>query len=184
MRTARVVSVIALIVILTACATSRSGKGPRVRANQLTFVLPDLAEKDVSSSDDRFANKVVLVTLWGSWCPPCVSEIPTIQALQKRLGPDGLEIVAIAFEKETDGAARGDHLRNFSAKNEINYLVLDGGSTSDFSTALPMVDDVEGLPVEILIDRNGVVVDTRNGYGYSEKWALGLEKRLIDLLAD
>jgi thiol-disulfide isomerase/thioredoxin len=184
MRSARIVPVLALIFFLAACATSRPDKGPRVGANKLTFSLPDLAGNTISSSDDRFAGKVVMVTLWGSWCPPCVSEIPTFNDIQKRLGPDGLEVVAIAFEKETDAAIRVDHLRAFSAKHQINYLVLDGGSTSDFSTALPMVDDVEGFPVEILVDRNGVVVDARNGYGYSEKWALGLENRLNDLLAD
>ena len=70
MRSVSIVLVLGLIVILGACATSRPDKGPRVGANKLTFALPDLAGNTISSSDDRFADKVVLVTLWGSWCPP------------------------------------------------------------------------------------------------------------------
>ena len=173
-----------LILVLAACATSRSGKEPRVEANHLAFSLPDLTDETVSLSSDRFAGKVVLVSLWGSWCPPCVSEIPTFNDLQNRLGDDGLEIVAIAFEKEPDEASRRDHLRAFIAEHEINYLVLDGGSTSDFSAALPMVDNVEGLPVEILIGRDGTVVDARNGFGFSETWAQELDTRLKSLLVD
>ena len=45
-----------------------------------------------------YQGKVLLVDLWGTWCPPCVSEIPTLIDLQERLGDRGLVIVAIAFE--------------------------------------------------------------------------------------
>lgn len=184
MRRVRSATVLVLVLVLGACATSRPDKGPRVRGNQLAFSLPDLAGQIVRSSDARFKGRVVLISLWGSWCPPCLSEIPTFNDLQSRFGDDGLEIVAIAFEKISDEATRRDDLRAFVSKHEIDYLVLNGGTTSDFSTALPMVDDVEGLPVEILIGRNGAVVDARNGFGYSEQWAQGLESRLKTLLAD
>ena len=184
MRMAYKPAALLLIMFLSACATTHSTKEPRVEGERLSFVLQDLAGQTVASLDERFVGKVVLVTLWGSWCQPCVSEIPTFNDLQARYGIDGLEIVAIAFEKESDATVRNDHLREFSTKHAIRYLVLDGGSTSDFSTALPTMDDVEGLPVEILIGRDGVVVDTRNGYGYSEAWAQGVENRLKTLLAD
>jgi thiol-disulfide isomerase/thioredoxin len=172
----------ALPTTLVACAATRTGKRPRVEANQLTFALPDLEGNVVFSTDDRFAGKVLLVNLWGTWCPPCLSEIPTFKNLQNRLGPQGLVVVAIAFEKKTDAAVRRDRLRTFFLQNQINYLILDGGATSDFASALPTVTGVEGLPVEILVDREGVVVDIRNGCGYSEKWAKDQEKRLADLL--
>lgn len=182
MKWVRFVLFLALIVILATCANTRSDKPPRAKAHKLAFALPDLAGKEISLSDKRFAGKVVLVSLWGTWCPPCVSEIPTFRDLQERLGPEGLEIVAIAFEKENDAGTRVDHLREFSGKNEINYLVLDGGSTSDFSTALPNVENVEGLPVEIFIHRDGTVVHARNGYGFTEEWAQELERFLSSML--
>ena len=171
-----------LMIVLVGCASSGSGNGPQVEGDRLGFHLPDLSGELVRSTDGRFQGKVVLVTLWGSWCPPCVSEIPTFNGLMERHGPEGLEIVAIAFEKTTDPDVRRVHLRDFSREHGVGYLVLDGGSTSDFGTALPMVDDVEGLPVEILIGRDGHVADVRNGYGYSEQWAAGLETRLGGLL--
>ncbi len=173
-----------MILNLAGCATSSSGKGPRVEGERLSFALPDLAGKRVSSNGEQFRGKVVLVTLWGTWCPPCVSEIPTFNDLQDRFGDEGLEIVAIAFEKEPDPTVRRNQLLGFTSEHDINYLVLDGGTTGDFSTALPMVVDVEGLPVEILIGRDGLVVDARNGYGYSEKWAQGLENRVKEMLEE
>ena len=91
--------------------------------------------------------------------------------------------VAIAFERDTLAVARRDRLRKFSQKHKISYLVLDGGMTSDFSTALPMVENVKGLPIEIIIGRSGVVVESRNGYGYKKKWARKLERELNAQLA-
>ena len=48
----------------------------------------------------------------------------------------------------------------------------------------PMVDHVKGLPVEILIDRSGKVVASRNSYGYKKKWAAKIEQEIEQLLAD
>ena len=45
-----------------------------------------------------------------------------------------------------------------------------------------MVVDVKGLPIEIVIDRSGRVVGSRNGYGYNEEWAEDLENELKMLL--
>ncbi len=58
------------------------------------------------------------------------------------------------------------------------------GSTDSFSETLPRIDDVQGLPVEILIDRNGRVVDCRNGYGYNRNWERKLEGRIKRLLKE
>jgi thiol-disulfide isomerase/thioredoxin len=148
----------------------------------LDFNLPSLSGAGYSSSDKEFAGKVLLVTLWGTWCPPCVSEIPALNSIQARFGDDGFAVVAIAFESDLDATVRQGKLSEFVEEHQIGYLVLDGGATESFSSALPMVEGVSGFPVEILIDRNGRVVDCRNGYGYSEEWARELDDRITGLL--
>ena len=173
-----------MVITSLTCLTNSEAKQPRVTGDRLVFALPDLDGDVVTPSDARFEGKIVLVTLCCTWCPPCWSEIPTFISLQERYGDDGLVVVGIAFERDTLVDVRRQRLRDFSQKHKINYLVLDGGVTSDFSTALPMVVDVKGLPIEILIDRSGVVVESRNGYGYKKRWARGLEKDLKRLLVE
>lgn len=179
---ARVSVVPALVILLLASAVPSIAKDPRVEDDRLAFALPDLDGNPVSSSDERFASRVLLVTLWGTWCPPCRSEIPTFNDLQERYGGDGLVVVGIAFEREDDLGERHDRLRRFADEHAIRYLVLDGGSTTDFSEALPMVVDVSGLPIEILVDRSGLVADCRNGRGYTARWARKLGERVRALL--
>lgn len=166
-----------LLMAAVGCAS-----GPRVDQGILDFELPDLSGAEFAASHERFRDKVLLVTLWGTWCPPCVSEIPVFNDLQARYLADGLVIVAIAFDRNPDTLGRQMELREFVEQHDIGYFVLDGGTTDSFTDALPMVKGVKGLPVEILIDRDGRVVDCRNGYGFSEEWARGLEDRVTGLL--
>jgi thiol-disulfide isomerase/thioredoxin len=157
---------------------------PEVNGDVLEFNLPDLQGNIVTNADSVFVGKVIFMTIWGTWCPPCRSEIPTFIDLQKKYKDEGLVILAIAFEKNRDDLTRKEYLQSFVHEQKINYLVLDGGDTSEFSYALPQIEDVDGLPIEIVIDRTGKVVETRNGYGYTESWAEELEENLQNLLVE
>ena len=125
---------------------------------------------------------MLLIDLWATYCPPCLTEIPTFIDLQERLGDRGLVVVGIAFEAEEDPQERRGRLREFVEQREINYLILDGGTWSDLPVALPGLQGVRGMPVEILVDRDRRVVEARNGYGYKKRWARKLEATLIELL--
>jgi len=157
---------------------------PEVNGDVLEFNIPDLQGNIVSNADSLFNGKVVFITIWGTWCPPCRSEIPTFIDLQKKYKEAGLVILAIAFEKNEDENLRREKLISFVDEQKINYMILDGGDVSEFSNALPQIEDVDGLPIEIFIGVNGNVIEIRNGYGYSESWAEELEENFQNLLAD
>jgi len=171
------------VVFLTA-AMPAIAKQPFVEGDKLNFRLSNLDGETVGSDDPRFSGKVLLVDLWATWCPPCLSEIPTLIELQKEYGDRGLVVVAIAFEGEDDESSRRARLRQFVEDRGVNYIVLDGGRPEDFESALPDVKQVRGFPVEIVIDRNGAVVDARNSYGFKKNWARDLEKELAELLGE
>jgi peroxiredoxin len=79
----------------------------------------DLARADgtrMSLGDLR--GKTVLVHFWATWCPPCAEETPALEALYRRLGPRGLEVVAISVD---DAWAE---VRRFVADHGVTYPVL------------------------------------------------------------
>lgn len=92
---------------------------------------PDFELKDLQGNKHKlssYSGKNVLVMLWATWCPPCVSEIPALKALEKRSQELGLKILAV-----TDESAEKVQ---YWAKNKgisFNYTVLyDDGSLPSF----------------------------------------------------
>lgn len=177
-----IAAVLATAVLAVPVSLTAGRNQPYVEDKRFDFVLPDLNGETVKASDERFVDNVLFVTLWATWCAPCLTEISTFIELQEEYGDRGLVIVAIAFEQVQPDSARRAHLRSFAEKKGINYLILDGGPPKQFETALPMVKKVKGLPVEIVVDRSGRVTSTRNGFGYKEKWEKKIREEVERLL--
>ena len=51
-----------------------------------------------SKSLADYKGKVVLLNVWATWCGPCRTEMPSIEALHKELGPKGLHVVAVSID--------------------------------------------------------------------------------------
>ena len=108
--------------------------------------------KTVTSGD--FKGKVLLVTFFATWCPPCRQEIPTLIKLQKEFAPKGFSVVGLSVDEK--GPSVVVKLIN---KENINYPVLmaDRGTARDFG-------GIAGIPTSFLINRQGEVVRRYPGY--------------------
>ena len=63
------------------------------------FTLTDFSGQNISLTG--FQGKVLIVDIWGTWCPPCRAEIPSFVKLQTEYGPQGLQIVGLNYEHGT-----------------------------------------------------------------------------------
>lgn len=53
--------------------------------------------RKLSTSD--FGGKVLIVNFWATWCPPCIDELPSLQALAGKLGPKGVVVLGVSVDK-------------------------------------------------------------------------------------
>jgi thiol-disulfide isomerase/thioredoxin len=146
--------------------TSSVATGLKDPAVKLEFTFPDLDGNPVSFSDPRFAGKVVIVTLAGSWCPNCHDEARFLAELYGKYRAQGLEIVSLMFEHFGDFKQAAEATRRFRKETGIEYTTLVAGISDkdEAAKALPQLTGVFAFPTTIFVDRNGVVRKIHAGF--------------------
>ncbi|MCI1648430.1 MAG: TlpA family protein disulfide reductase [Bacteroides sp.] len=133
-------------------------------AKTLSFRLPDLAGNMVSLSDAKYRNKVVVISILGSWCPNCLDEmsflVPWYNANQSR----GVEVIGMAFERKSDPAYVRRTLTHLIEKHHPGYDILIGGKIGDGNKVLPEIKGIKGYPTTIFIDKKGIVRKIHTGF--------------------
>jgi peroxiredoxin len=108
------------------------------------FTLTDLQGKTWTLNQLR--GKVVVVNFWATWCPPCLKEMPDLEALYKRFENQGLVILAISDEELSK-------VQPFIAQRNVTYpVLLDPGRkvNDEFQ--------IDGIPKTFVYNREGKLV--------------------------
>lgn len=135
-------------------------------AEPLRFSFPDLEGKIVSAADQRFKNKVVVVTITGSWCPNCHEEAPLLQEFYERYRAEGFEVVALAFEYTGERSRDLEQVKIFGQRHRLTYPLLLAGSTEEGEVGrkLPQLVNFGAYPTAIFIGRDGLVRRIHSGF--------------------
>jgi thiol-disulfide isomerase/thioredoxin len=131
------------------------------------FAFPDLSGKTVSSSDAQFSNKVVLVTIGGTWCPNCRDEAPLLVELYKEYHARGLEIVSLNFEAAGDPSEDLPRIASFLHEFAIPYPVLLAGAYGEVLDKLPQLVNFGAYPTTLFLGRDGRVRAVHAGFASS-----------------
>ena len=110
------------------------------------FALPDLGGKTVTLSALR--GKVVFLNLWATWCPPCRTEMPSIEALHKTFATNP-DFIALMVSEDADIKKPPAYVK----KNNFDFAVL-----LDPENKVGEAYDVSGLPESFVIGRDGRIV--------------------------
>ncbi|TDQ77935.1 TlpA family protein disulfide reductase [Sphingobacterium yanglingense] len=103
---------------------------------------------------DSWKGKFYLIDFWGSWCGPCMADVPDLKKLRDAY-PDKLQVLGIASDKDTPW-------RKAVVEHDLNWTqILNGAGEQDFVSRL----NVAGFPTKILVDPNGEIVYRSTGGG-------------------
>lgn len=129
------------------------------------FQRPDGSPLDMAALRGR----PLVLNFWGTWCPPCVEEMPALDRFQREFAAKGWQVVGLAIDNPS--AVRG-----FLAKNPVGYTIgLAGFEGSELTRRL---GNTQGsLPFTLVFDRRGEVARRKLGQTHFEEltgWAEGL----------
>ena len=131
------------------------------RHQQANFTLTDLQGKTWTLGDLR--GKVVLVNFWATWCPPCRSEMPDLEALYNQYKDQGFVVLAISDED----AAK---VKTYIDENHYAYtILLDPGRKVNEQY------NIEGIPKSFVYNRDGKLV--------AQSIDMRTKRQFLDMLA-
>jgi thiol-disulfide isomerase/thioredoxin len=121
---------------------------------ELVFDGPDGKKKTIAD----FAGKTLLVNLWATWCVPCREEMPALNALEKDLGSDRFEVVAINIDTGDD-----EKPKTFLDETKVHELAYYRDASMGVFNTLKKEGLAFGLPVTLLMDDKGCLISAMNG---------------------
>lgn len=115
---------------------------------QAELALPNLNNKLVKASD--FKGKWIIVNYWATWCPPCVEEIPELNAFHKKHHLNDAVVLGVNIEKDDL-----EYVKEFVRDFKIVYpiLIATDGVSSPYGP-------LQAIPTTFILDKHGKLIKT------------------------
>ena len=131
--------------------TANESKAADSKKEDVSF--PDFSAKTVEGgeiSNDVFKDsKLTVVNVWGSWCGPCVQEIPELQKLSENMKDKNVNVIGIA----QDAGSNFQAVKEVLDKSKVTYQnIIPSGPTEDFVMSL------QAFPTTFFVDSQGKIV--------------------------
>jgi thiol-disulfide isomerase/thioredoxin len=137
--------------------------------------LPDLTFEDAQGKPRKLSDwrgKTVLLNLWATWCVPCRKEMPSLDALEQRLGGPEFEVVAVNIDTRDPDKPKA-WLKEVGVQKLAYYADPAAKSFQD----LKSIGRAFGMPTTLLIDPKGCEIGTIAG---PAEWASDDAIKLIN----
>lgn len=116
------------------------------------LLMKDINGKPVSVGD--YTGRLVVLNLWGTWCPPCRREMPSLSRLASKVDPTRIAVAPLAFEN-----GNATRVRVFYESTDITNLPVLLGDGQNLKTVLSL----ERLPTTAILDKSGMHISTVAG---------------------
>ncbi|HEU4618512.1 MAG TPA: TlpA disulfide reductase family protein [Gammaproteobacteria bacterium] len=156
------VSAACLLCLTTASAVEVSDTAPN-------FTLPDRGGKEVSLADLK--GQVVMINFWATWCGPCRTEMPKLEALYERYGDLGFTLLGVNVENDKKGAEK------WLEETPVSFDIL-----FDTRNEVSKLYDVVAMPTTVIMDKTGKVRFVHHGYqaGYENSYQSEIRSLLTE----
>jgi thiol-disulfide isomerase/thioredoxin len=134
--------------------------------DKVEFSFPGANGGTISLQDAKYQGKVVILQLFGTWCPNCMDETKFLGPWYDKNKDRDVEIIGLAYEKKPDLAYARSRVQKMKQRLNIHYDFAIAGTSDNEAAAktLPMLNHVMSFPTTIFIDRQGKVRKIHTGF--------------------
>jgi thiol-disulfide isomerase/thioredoxin len=118
-----------------------------------------------------FRGRYLMLDFWGSWCPPCRTEVPFVKDAYARFGSRGFDVLALDSERDAT-------LEQVSAYLKANGVQWTFATPDSVRSLINTRFQIASFPRVILLDPNGRVIEARNDALRGENLAKTLDRIL------
>jgi len=108
------------------------------------FTLPVIRGSD-SADLVGLAGHVVVVDFWASWCQPCTTAVPLLNAWRDKYDARGLRVIGVSGDEASE-------IARYATENQVGFTVA-----RDDDDKVAAAYQVVGLPTLVVIDKTGIV---------------------------
>ncbi len=160
--------------------------------NTIDVSFPDLEGHLVNPTDEKYRNKVVILQLFGTWCPNCMDETKFLAEWYQRNKHRDVAIIGLAYETSDDFDYARDRVTRMAERLGVEYDLVVAGTRDlkSASNSLPMLNGVKAFPTTIFIGRDGLVKKIHTGFTgpgtgvYYEQYKEQFDEYVNELLSD
>lgn len=124
----------------------------------------DLEGKEVKLGDIFKENKVTMVNVWATFCPPCREELPDIAKLGKEMKEKGVAVLGIVGDTEEGTDENLEEAKKLLRDAEAEYVNLVG--SEDMNT---IIEYIAGYPTTFFVNSEGKIIGAAFVGGQSEE---------------
>ncbi len=102
--------------------------------------------------------KLTVLNFWGTWCTPCVGELPYFD----RIAGEYEEIQVIAVHSYLDGETAPAYVGQYYPQSEITFALdydMGDGFTSGYFNTITGGNATMGFPITLILDEDGVILE-------------------------
>lgn len=134
--------------------------------DRVSFNFPNVDGANISLNDDRYKGKVVILQIFGTWCPNCMDETAFLAPWYRENKDRGVEVIGLAYERKDNLNYARERIKKMMTKMDVPYEVLIAGTNDKevASRSLPMLNAVLAFPTTIFIGKDGKVKKIHTGF--------------------
>lgn len=154
----KIFSVLSALLILALCA------GCGAHEVKIEPVSVDLSSFEAQTLDggtftqaDFVGKDVTAINFWGTYCTPCIEEMPELGKLAKEL-PDNVQLISVC----TDGAAAPEDAKQIINQTGFDVPTLISGD----ETFQGLLEQIQAVPTTVFVDERGKLIGNGLPFGF------------------